>query len=213
MIDKPKIAVSACLLGHRVRYDGREKKHSLIVDSFLNKFSDKVELVPFCPEVAIGLSVPRAKIQVVKDAGEQIRVVGVEDHRLDVTQPLKSYAELFLQQNPDIRGFIVKSKSPSCGLQSTPLFEQFAEGFYQESAEGSYEEPAEGSYEESAEGSFEEYAEGSYKQAEGSYQQSGFTSGLFVQSVLLLKPELPIIEETQLTTEHACLNFIENLKT
>jgi len=176
MTDKPKIAVSACLLGHRVRYDGREKKHSLIVDIFLNQFSDKVELVPFCPEVAIGLSVPRAKIQVMKETHEHIRVVGVEDHRLDVTQPLKSYAESFLQQYPEIKGFIVKSKSPSCGFQSTPLFERLV-------------------------------------QEKGSYKQLGFTSGLFVQSLLILKPELPIIEETQLTTENACLNFIQNLKT
>ncbi|MCK5647275.1 MAG: DUF523 domain-containing protein [Gammaproteobacteria bacterium] len=191
MTDKPVVAVSACLLGHRVRYDGREKKHSLIVDSFLNKFSDKVELVPFCPEVAIGLSVPRAKIQVVKETHEQIRLVGVEDHRLDVTQPLKLYAESFLQQYPDIRGFIVKSKSPSCGFQSTPLFERLAQ----------------------EKGSCEEHAEGTLPNAEGSYKQLGFTSGLFVQSVLILKPGLQIIEETQLTTENACLNFIQNLKT
>lgn len=183
MINKPKIAVSACLLGHRVRYDGREKKHSLLVDIFLNQFSDKVELVPFCPEVAIGLSVPRPKIQLVRDNNEQIQVLGVENHRLNVTEPLTSYAEIFLQQYPDIKGFIVKSKSPSCGFQSTPLFEMFTE-----------------------KGRFSEI------HTEVSYQQIEVTSGLFVQSLLVLKPELLIIEELQLSTEDACLKFIQTLE-
>lgn len=183
MINIPKIAVSACLLGHQVRYDGREKKHSLIVDIFLSQFSDKVELVPFCPEVAVGMSVPRPKIQLVKNNNEQIQVLGVENHRLDVTVPLISYAETFLKQYPDIKAFIVKSKSPSCGFQSTPLFEMFAE-----------------------KGSFSEI------RTEVSYKQIGFTSGLFVQSLRALKPELPIIEELQLSTEDACLKFIQTLE-
>ncbi|MCW8931952.1 MAG: DUF523 domain-containing protein [Gammaproteobacteria bacterium] len=177
MKDKAKIAVSACLLGQRVRYDGKEKKHKLIVEVFLNQLSDKVEFIPFCPEVAIGLGIPRPKIQVVKsdtkkNNKEQIRVLGVENHRLDVTEPLISYAETFLQQHPDIKAFIVKSKSPSCGFLSTPLFEA---------------------------------------SLEGSYKQIDFTSGMFVQSLLKLKPELQIIEESQLTSEYACLSFLKSI--
>jgi uncharacterized protein YbbK (DUF523 family) len=53
---------------------------------------------------------------------EQIRVLGVNNHTLDVTDELKSYAQTFLLQYPDILGVIVKSKSPSCGFQSSPLF-------------------------------------------------------------------------------------------
>ncbi len=187
MMHKIKIAVSACLLGQRVRYDGREKTHALIVDFFLKQCSDQVEIVPFCPEVAIGLSVPRAKIQVVKRKDEQTRVLGVENHRLDVTEPLKSYAETFLQQYPDIRYFIVKSKSPSCGFQSTPLFE--LSGFELPEFElPEFEFPA---------------------QEKQDYKQIGLTSGLFVQTLLLLNPEVQIIEEARLTSREACSDLIK----
>lgn len=176
MKHKVTLAVSACLLGQRVRYDGRQKRHSLIVKLFENQFFDQIEVVPFCPEVAIGLGVPRPKIQVVKsytekNKNEQIRVLGVENHRLDYTDSLKSYAEIFLQQFPDIKGIIVKSKSPSCGFQSTPLFT---------------------------------------KQA-GGYQQIDLTSGVFVQSLLRLKPDLLISDESQLDTESACLTFVNRV--
>lgn len=119
---KIKIAVSACLLGHKVRYDGKEKKHSLILDILAVQYSEKLEIIPFCPEVAIGLGVPRAKIQLVQQKDEQIRVLGVENHTLDVTEALQSCAESFLRQNTDLKAMIVKSKSPSCGSGSTPLF-------------------------------------------------------------------------------------------
>lgn len=176
MTHKPKIAVSACLLGHPVRYDGQTKEQPLIVDFLLKQCSDKVDVVAFCPEVSIGLGVPRAKIQLVKKNSEQIHVLGVENHRLDVTDLLKSYAETFLQQYPEIKNYIVKSKSPSCGFQSSPLFELAG-------------------------------------QKNNDYQQIAFSSGVFVQSLLALRPELQIIEESLLTNREACCNFINNLKT
>ncbi len=179
-----QIAVSACLLGQRVRYDGEEKTHSIMVDIYHKHFSDKINLVPFCPEVGIGLSVPRSKIQVVtiqeleSDSDskptfndEQTRVLGVENHRLDFTSPLISYAKRFIEQNPEIDIFIVKSKSPSCGYQSTPMFKQTQEG----------------------------------------YQPNGFTSGLFVQTLLEMKPEVCIFEESQLNSRESCLDLLNDL--
>ncbi len=118
------IAVSACLLGQKVRYDGREKKHSVIIDFFSQYCSDTITLVPFCPEVDIGLSVPRAKIHLV-DTKKMVRVVGVSDPTLDVTAGLQQYAHNFLLKHPDIQYYIVKSKSPSCGYQSTPISTSF----------------------------------------------------------------------------------------
>ncbi len=170
---KLKIAVSACLLGHKVRYDGKQKKHPLIVDFFSVQNADKLEIIPFCPEVAIGLSVPRPKIQLIELKGEQIRVLGVENHTLDVTKALQSFAETFLAQNPDLTALIVKSKSPSCGSGSTPLLVREKEA----------------------------------------YRQIALSSGFFVQSLLALKPELQLVEETQLQTESACREFLQNIST
>ena len=158
------------------------------MDVFLHKYADTVETVPFCPEVAIGLGVPRAKIQVVRyrhgQKDEQIRVVGVENHTLDVTHELQSYAEEFLLQYPDIKYYIVKSKSPSCGYQSTPLFS--AQLISQTDAE----------------------TDNVIKKAD-IYENAELTSGLFVQTLQDLKPDLVIIEETQLDSEQACLRFFQ----
>jgi len=151
---KIKIAISACLTGQKVRYDGKEKTQPLIMDFLL---SEPIDFVPFCPEVGIGLGVPRDKIQLVKQKDQQIRVLGVEDHTWDVTDALKLYARDFLIQNPDIKLFIVKSKSPSCAYQSTPLLS-----------------------------------------AEQSYEQVALVSGQFIQTIMELAPQMPIIDEIYL---------------
>ncbi len=116
-----RIAVSACLLGERVRYDGAEKCHPLIM-----KLADEFELQPFCPEVAIGLGVPRAPVQLVATASG-IRAQGVTDPAHDITDRLEAYAQIQCEVLKACAGMIFKSRSPSCGLGSTPLFNQRGE--------------------------------------------------------------------------------------
>jgi len=183
---KPEIAISACLLGQRVRYDGEDKRQSQIVDFFLEQFSEQVSIIPFCPEVAIGLGVPRPKIQLIRQKGEQIRVLGVENHTLDVTESLQSYADEFLTQYPGLSHVIVKSRSPSCGYQSTPLMMNILG----DSDNDNEVEP----------------------QSKDIYKQIALSSGLFVQTILAIKPELQIVDETQLITQQQCLKFLQSMQ-
>lgn len=107
---KIKIGVSSCLLGNRVRYDG-EHQYQKAVDALREEF----ELIPFCPEVEIGLGVPRPKIQLVKTASG-IRCFDFDTHTIDYTDELK---ECCVRQNDwlkSISGYILKTKSPSCGM-------------------------------------------------------------------------------------------------
>jgi len=76
----PKVGVSACLLGHKVRYDGGHKRNTFLTDSL----DSHVEYVPVCPETAIGLSIPRPPIRLVGEP-DRPRVIGVDDPSLDVT--------------------------------------------------------------------------------------------------------------------------------
>ena len=170
LVQQPTIAVSACLLGQPVRYDGQEKSQPLIIDFFVHRHSDRIKLVPFCPEVGAGLGVPRAKIQLVQQKGQPIRVLGVKNHTLDVTDAIQSYAREFLQQHPEVCFFIVKSRSPSCGHRSTPLFADTRPVDVLE-----------------------------------------LTSGLFVQTLLGLKPQVKIVEETQFITEQDCQQFLQQV--
>ena len=113
--DKPVLGVSACLLGHPVRYDGEHKRNGLVAD-VLPRW---LNMQPLCPETAIGLPTPRAPIQVVQIDAQQ-RVRGVSEPARDFTDALQQHAE-----NIDINasGFLLKARSPSCGLGNTPLWQ------------------------------------------------------------------------------------------
>ena len=99
------IGVSACLLGQNVRYDGGHKKNDMIISYLLE--NKNIEIMSFCPEVAIGLGIPRNKIHLVKEDGN-IRCVGVEDPTLDVTHDLIECANDDKQKHTVLSGFIFK---------------------------------------------------------------------------------------------------------
>lgn len=107
MPDRPRVGVSSCLLGEAVRYDGGHKRTAWIVDVL----GPHVTWVPCCPEVAIGLGTPRPPIELRQDADGAVRLRGVEDDR-DLTAAMDAWAA---QSMPDVDGWILKARSPSCG--------------------------------------------------------------------------------------------------
>ena len=112
-----RIGISSCLLGQAVRYDGGHKHNGYITES-LGKFFD---FVPYCPEVAIGLGVPRPTIHLVRSAhGPRAR--GVKDATLDVTDRLAAYAEKVAPKLRDLSGYILKRGSPSCGMGHVKVY-------------------------------------------------------------------------------------------
>lgn len=116
-MSKIPVGVSQCLLGEPVRYDGGHKHNAYITGVLAGFF----ELRPQCPEVAIGLGVPRQPIRLVHLQGET-RVLGVKTPELDVTDQLVKQGEVALAQMPDICGYIFMQKSPSCGLYAVKRY-------------------------------------------------------------------------------------------
>lgn len=116
--DPIRVGVSSCLLGRKVRFDGGHKRDAFI-DQTLSRY---FEFVPFCPEVEIGLGVPRDPIRLERRDG-RVRVVGVRQTDLDVTQPLAEYARRVVREHPDLSGYILKSKSPSCGMERVKVYD------------------------------------------------------------------------------------------
>lgn len=116
LASRPRVAVSACLLGQAVRYDGRDKRCGFVADALARFF----ELVPLCPEVGIGLGVPRAPLHLVQSA-RGVRAVGVEDATLDVTRALQDFAQTRLRELADVDGLILKSRSPSCAVSDASI--------------------------------------------------------------------------------------------
>ena len=112
-----RIGISSCLLGQEVRYDGGHKHNGYITES-LGRF---FEFVPFCPEVAIGLGVPRPPIRLVKGV-DGTRARGIKDPTLDVTDRLAEYAAKVAPKLHDVSGYILKKGSPSCGMERVKIY-------------------------------------------------------------------------------------------
>ncbi len=106
---KIPIGVSDCLLGAPVRFDGGHKRNRYLTDVL----SDYVEFKPVCPELEIGLGVPRKPIRLIVTDGED-RIRGVENPELDVTDALVAEAERAVKAMPDVCGYIFMQNSPSC---------------------------------------------------------------------------------------------------
>lgn len=114
---KPKIAVSSCLLGQRVRYDGTDKQETYITDTL----APHAELIAICPEVAIGLGTPRETIALVGLQNPQ--ALGTQTPGHDVTHQLTAYASSLKSTLEALCGYIVKARSPSCGWQSAKVLD------------------------------------------------------------------------------------------
>ena len=111
------IGISSCLLGQKVRFDGNHKEQRLITGKLSNAF----EFVPTCPEMAIGLGVPRTPIH-LKGDGDTQRLVNVRDESIDVTNQLVEFSEKRAHALNHISGYIFKKGSPSCGLLNVKIY-------------------------------------------------------------------------------------------
>jgi len=114
---KALVGVSACLLGEEVRYNGAHK-----LDDFVcGELAQAVELRAVCPEVDIGLGVPREPIQLAR-SNNGTRLVAAESGA-DLTAAMESYAEAKVREldAAGICGYVLKARSPSCGLGSVPI--------------------------------------------------------------------------------------------
>jgi len=116
--DKPLLAISQCLLGDAVRYDGQKKYQPLLVEYLQTRFC----LIAVCPEVEIGLGVPRAPLE-LSGTPIQTRMTGRDDKQLDITETMLVYCRQKTLQLNNISGYVFKSRSPSCGLDDTPIFQ------------------------------------------------------------------------------------------
>lgn len=105
----PALAVSACLLGERCRFDGASKPSAQV-----KALADRFKLVPICPEVAGGFPVPHPPCEIMAGA-RPTRVI--DANGADVTQRFHEGAARCLEQlrDTDCRAAVLKSKSPSCG--------------------------------------------------------------------------------------------------
>ena len=109
-----RIGISACLLGQEVRFDGGHKRDAFLTDTL----GPQVEWVPVCPEVEIGLGVPREPLQLVRAADNAIRMITTSTG-VDHTETMSRWASTRLEElaREDLCGYVLKKDSPSCGME------------------------------------------------------------------------------------------------
>jgi uncharacterized protein YbgA (DUF1722 family)/uncharacterized protein YbbK (DUF523 family) len=115
-----RIGVSACLLGGEVRFDGGHKHDRYLTDVL----DQNVEWLPICPEIEVGMGVPRPVLQL--RGGEIGERLVERESGLDWTGRMRSYAEARVREleSTGLDGFIVKKDSPSCGMSRVRVYKE-----------------------------------------------------------------------------------------
>lgn len=113
--NKPKIILSKCLKFENCRYNGQPVK-----DNFVNKLGSFVEFIPICPEIEIGLSTPRNPIRMAF-FDNKLRLIQPSTN-LDFTENMENFSNTFLNSINEVDGFLLKSKSPSCGINNVKVY-------------------------------------------------------------------------------------------
>lgn len=113
--EKPIVVVSKCIGFAQCRYNGLS-----ISSEVVKALKPHVDFVPVCPEVEIGLGVPRDPIRVVST--KETRRLMQPSTGADVTSKMLRFAESFLESLAAVDGFILKSRSPSCGFKDVKVF-------------------------------------------------------------------------------------------
>lgn len=115
MYPKPRVVISKCIEFEPVRYNGQ-----IIHDDFVKKLLNHVEAIPVCPEVEIGLGIPRDTLRLVQ-IGEDIHLIQPKTGK-DYTETMVEFSDNFLNELGDVDGFILKTGSPSTGLTRVKVY-------------------------------------------------------------------------------------------
>ena len=118
-----RLAVSACLLGKPVRWDGGHKRDPLLAGMLAGLLVGALEYAEVCPEVAAGLGTPRPPIRLSGNPG-RYRALGAEDPSLDPSEALRLQGRRAAAEMEEdwIDGAVLKSGSPSCGIRGVTVY-------------------------------------------------------------------------------------------
>lgn len=119
MSEKIPVGISACLLGENVRFDGGHKRLAFAVESL----SPWMKFEPVCPEMAIGLPVPRPALRLVKEESGAVALRFSDKREGDLTADMEQFSRERVQRFEHLCGYIVCAKSPSCGMERVRIYD------------------------------------------------------------------------------------------
>ncbi|SEL76529.1 Uncharacterized conserved protein YbgA, DUF1722 family [Colwellia chukchiensis] len=110
------IGISACLIGEKVRFDASNKPSNFCI----KELGQHVTYKAYCPEVAVGLPIPRPTIRLIKD--QELIKVARPDGSGDVTREIKAYGKKVASFSANLSGYVFCAKSPSCGMERVKVY-------------------------------------------------------------------------------------------
>ena len=119
MSEKIPVGISACLLGDRVRFDGGHKRLLFAVE----ELSPWVAFEPVCPEMAIGLPVPRPALRLVKGDSGEMTLRFSDKREGDLSEAMRDFTRKRISRFEHLCGYIVCAKSPSCGMERVRVYD------------------------------------------------------------------------------------------
>jgi len=114
------VGVSSCLLGEKVRYDGGHKQHHYITDSLKPYF----DFVSVCPEVESGMTIPREAMHLFGNPAVPCLTTVKTNQNLTGQMQLWCNKRIKELEQLNLRGFIFKKNSPSCGLFRVKVYQE-----------------------------------------------------------------------------------------
>ena len=117
---RPRLGISSCLLGQKVRFDGGHKQDAFLCETF-GRF---VEWIPVCPEIEVGMGVPRETVRLVGAPGDPKMIA--ERSGRDWTMAMKRFAAIRANQLAELKlsGYVFKKNSPSCGVERVRVYDR-----------------------------------------------------------------------------------------
>ena len=112
---KPRIVVSKCLNFGACRYNGL-----MIPSPLVKKLKDQVDFIPVCPEQEIGLGLPRDPIRIIENKGRRSLYQPATGR--DLTKEMNVFTGRFLKNLGPVDGFLLKGRSPSCGIRDVKVY-------------------------------------------------------------------------------------------
>lgn len=113
---RPRVVVSKCLGFKRCRYNGQTVR-----DRFVERLGDYVDYITVCPEEEIGLGTPRDPVRIGR-RGDEIRMVQPATEK-DFTDKMLDFVSTFLDGVENVDGFLMKNRSPSCGINDVKIYQ------------------------------------------------------------------------------------------
>lgn len=120
---KPVVVVSKCLGFEACRWNGQK-----LDDDFIHAMRDHVEFRPVCPECEVGLGCPRDPIRQVRPKGSTLIKLMQPATGRDITTEMNTYLDSFLDGMTDVDGFLLKYRSPTCGMYNVPVYQGVEKG-------------------------------------------------------------------------------------